>query len=492
MNIGIFATHYLWPSHFETDLELLQQNLDSKNKVFFYNCNKCIKNCELIWNLAVEQNVTIDQIKNATCFQCQEKQQRGYSLIKGQFVLQSILFNKQNKKKYIIADKELESADTLKKLVIDNNYEIGWSLMSSLISMYRNPFISPKDHKKEVSTLYQDCCRIYYSTKQYIKENNLEKIYLFSGRLSYTRAILSAAKTMNIDYYVHERGSDFTKYSLFQNHTIHNLEKITERIKEAWEIEKDEDIKNNIGSQFFKDRENNIIGSWSSFLDNQDKNLLPSNWNDKIQNITLFSSSEDEFASVSDEWSLSLFKSQLEGIKFISDYISTSPNTHLYIRVHPNTKNMSDNYKLLLSSFSGNKSTTLINYDSSVSSYALLKKSNKIITFGSTLGIEAVYWGKPSILLGKAYYFNLKGVIVPKDHNELINLLTQTTIDIPIINDALKFGYFMKTFGVKYEHYTPIDYKSGFYEGINLEEQLGTYKLPLRERVTNRIKKLIN
>jgi hypothetical protein len=492
MNIGIFSTHNLWPTHFETELELLQKNLDIKNNVFFYHCDKSITNCELIWHFALQQNVTINRQRKGTCFYCQEKQKRGLLLIDGTFLLQSLISNKQKKIQYTIEPEALVNETTIKKLVIDNSYKIGWSMMSTLISLLRNPFITPANYKRELSDLYQDCCRIYYSTKQYIQENGLEKIYLYNGRLSYTNAIMSAAKSLNTDFYVHDRGSDLTKYLLFNRHPMHSIEKVTERILETWDSERDEEKKKRLGSQFFHDRENNIIGSWYSFLDKQDKNLLPANWNDKIQNIGFFTSSEDELASISDEWNLTLFKSQLEGIKFVSDIISNLPDTHLYIRVHPNVESMSDDYKSLLVKLSYNNNTTLINYDSPVSSYALLKKCNKIITFGSTVGIEAVFWGKPSILLGKSFYYMLKGVIIPKTQDELVNLLTRSIDDPPEAGDVLKYGYFMKTFGVEYQYYKPVDIMSGNFKGINLGEPKESYKPSLIEKITSRINNLIN
>jgi hypothetical protein len=231
---------------------------------------------------------------------------------------------------------------------------------------------------------------------------------------------------------------------------------------------------------------------WFNYLDKQEKDLLPVNWNDKIENLVLFTSSEDEFVSISDEWNLTLFKSQFEGIKFISDIISNLTNIHLYIRVHPNVEGMSNDYKTLLMKLSFNNNTTLINYDSPVSSYALLKKCNKVITFGSTVGIEAVFWGKPSILIGKSYYINLKGVIVPKTQDELVNLLTRRIDDLPEAGDALKYGYFMKTFGVEYQYYKPVDLMSGNFKGINLGEHKKKYQPSLIHKILHRINILIN
>ncbi|MBK8368416.1 MAG: hypothetical protein IPL10_13625 [Bacteroidetes bacterium] len=172
-------------------------------------------------------------------------------------------------------------------MLIDGHYLVGWSMLSSLISCYRDPFVEVANHKLELTALYQDCCRIYFSTKEYIRKHKLSKIYVFNGRLSYTKAILDAANAMSIYCAVHERGATFKKYSLFTNHTVHNISKITECVIKSWNDQTDLVKRKEIGSLFYENRKNNIIGSWAGFLDLQDPTLLPLNWDSKKHNVVL-------------------------------------------------------------------------------------------------------------------------------------------------------------------------------------------------------------
>jgi hypothetical protein len=467
-NIGIFSTHALWPSHFETDLELIQQEVDFGNKVIVISCDSCIEQCELIWNKTVRHNKSSEELRVNMCKTCQTKQFTGLSLIKGDFQKESLITKEEQLKTYPINESYLANSTTLKQLVIDEHYLVGWAMLSSIISCYREPFIDVITYKTELSKLYQDCSRVYYSTKAYITKHQLQKLYVFSGRLSYTRAVLDAAKAMGVDCFVHERASDFTKYSLFKNHTVHNLTKLTECIHEHWNSEKDHELKNKLGSQFYIDRENNIIGSWSTFLDLQDPSLLPSNWDKQKHNIALFTSSEDEFMSISPEWDNPFFKSQLVGLNFVANLISKQANMHLYIRVHPNTKLMAKDYIESLYKIREYSNVTLIEFDSNISSYQLLKSSNKIITFGSTMGMEAVYWKKPTILLGKTLYSYLKGPTYPKDVNEIEALILNENLPLATEDEAVKFGYFFRTYGNLFKHYKPLDYKSGTFKGVDL------------------------
>lgn len=487
-NIGIFSTHVLWPSHFETDLEIIQNELNIANKVVVFHCSGEINQCELIWSKAIKQKKSINELRKETCDYCIKKQNMGFRLLQGEFLKEQLISEKEKQTSYSLKDEFLTDVSKLKALVIDDHFQIGWAMLSSLVSGYRDPFIDVSKYKDELASLYQDSCRIYYSVKDFIKQYQLQKVYVFNGRLSYTKAVLDAAKAMQIDCYVHERASAFTKYSLFKNHTIHNITKFTECVLSAWEDEKDPDKKQQSGNQFYIDRKNNVIGSWSTFLDLQDPSLLPEKWNSQNYNITLFTSSEDEFASISSEWDNPFFKSQLEGLHKVADIVSKQSQTHLYVRVHPNTKSMSKDYIEELEKLAEYKNVSLIEFDSNISSYQLLENSDKIVTFGSTMGMEAVYWNKPSVLLGKTLYYYLTGPHIPENVNDVEALILDKNLSVPVAHDAIKFGYFLKTFGIDYKYYKASDYKSGEYCGVDLNKIPGT-KPNIIKRVINKIKK---
>jgi hypothetical protein len=56
------------------------------------------------------------------------------------------------------------------------------------------------------------------------------------------------------------------------------------------------------------------------------------------------------------------------------------------------------------------------------------------------VGIEAVYWGKPVILMGPAYYQNLGACYFPKDDADLLRLLTSELAPLSQ-TAAVKYGY---------------------------------------------------
>jgi hypothetical protein len=185
-------------------------------------------------------------------------------------------------------------------------------------------------------------------------------------------------------------------------------------------------------------------------------------------NIVIYNSSEDEFAAIGDEWKNPIFVDQHDEIASIVHSMRGNKRVHIYLRVHPNLKNVK--YKQLDKIYSLHAPNfTIIPPESPISSYALLEKASKVVTFGSTVGVEATYCGIPSILAGQSYYRNLDCTYNPNSHEELIEMLLA---DLPPKEKegALKYGYFFNTFGIPFRHFKPDGLFSGNFKGTVLKE----------------------
>ena len=62
----------------------------------------------------------------------------------------------------------------------------------------------------------------------------------------------------------------------------------------------------------------------------------------------------------------------------------------------------------------------------------ILFRASKIVTFGSTVAMEAVYWRKPSVLLGKAFSYYLDGPIVPTSREAIIDLVFEDSAPVSV------------------------------------------------------------
>ena len=116
-------------------------------------------------------------------------------------------------------------------------------------------------------------------------------------------------------------------------------------------------------------------------------------------------------------------------------------------------KELADKYKNLI----------VISPESDIDSYALLDKCDKVIVFGSTIGIEASFWNKPVILIGRAEYEDLNACYIPQDYSEIISLITDKLEPLPSVN-ALKYGFYEKNKGMEIRNYNYFgNYNEGYF-----------------------------
>jgi hypothetical protein len=236
---------------------------------------------------------------------------------------------------------------------------------------------------------------------------------------------------------------------------------------QCWEEGANDSHRDEIGAKFFMDRIRGVTPNWYSFLEQQQEGTLPTGWEATKRNIAIFSSSEDEFEGIDEEWDKTLYPSQLEGVKAIADSFAGLPNFHFYFRLHPNLRRVTNSYTQQLRTLRA-PNLTVLQPESSDSTYALMRNADKIITFGSTMGIEATFWGKPSILAGRSWYERLNGTYNPKTHSELVALLQS---DLPPMDKkgALIYGYYMSTFGQPYKYFRATGIRNGEFKGHQLK-----------------------
>ena len=138
---------------------------------------------------------------------------------------------------------------------------------------------------------------------------------------------------------------------------------------------------------------------------------------------------------------------------------SASPETKIYLRIHPNLKDVDNQSKREMLNLQS-PNLTVIPPEATVDTYEMVRRSDSVATFGSSVGIEAVYWGTPSILLGPSFYNGLGGVRVPDNHKAALALLTQK-LEATDRTAALIYGYWQQTHGIPYRYFEP----TGLFEG---------------------------
>jgi hypothetical protein len=448
MKIVVFSSHILLASHYETELEIMLDHQQAGDEIIQLYCDADLPACD-----------TNPFFQPEACARCCSKREMGLTLLPKPVTRKRFYqLTAENRKKIKESIQSFESIEELKKFKIDD-FDIGYAMASSLISYYRDPVPSLMD--SEIKRYMAGTLGVYYSFLNYLRDNKTDRVYVFNGRLAHTKAALRACQKMGVDCFLHERGNSFRHYSIFENKGIHDLINTRRLLNEMWD-KADPVEREAVAERFFEARIRGGSTTWYAYNKNP-QNQLPKGFDPTKKNIAIFNSSEDEVASISDEWKNPLYDNQLDGLRKILCDVSTWDNYHFYLRVHPNLRNVKNSDLEMILQLKG-PNFTIIPSESKISSYFLIQHVDKVLTFGSTMGMEACYLRKPSLLAGSTFYRTLGGTYDPATHEELIQLLQQ---DLPPLDRevSLKFGYFFSTFGLPFKHYEAEDFSKGRFLG---------------------------
>ena len=356
-------------------------------------------------------------------------------------------------KKSKIQDKyvfDYNSIDEIKKIIY-RNVSVGYAILSTYISNTRNPTpIINNKSRKYFDHLINETCDLTNLIYDLIEEIKPDAISIYNGRFYENRPFFDIAISLNLQFVSNEIVGGVVSNELFykvsfKNCLPHDIKYNCDSIENLWNISpENEEEKIRKGKLFFINRRKGIPTSDRVFITNQKKGKLPLNWDSNKKNIVIFNTSEDEFAAVGAEFDqISLFKTQIEGIEFILSSM-TDVNYHFYLRIHPNLKNISYNYHTDLYLFANTFSNlTIIGANEDISTYDIMDAADKVIVFGSTMGIEACYWGKPVILLAPSLYYYLDSCYIPNSGDELIDLLKMNDLSKKNNQSAIKYGYYV-------------------------------------------------
>jgi hypothetical protein len=449
MKIGFADTCLNWTPHFETDLELIEDNNNSENQLYWFNCNGELPFCQ-----------ANPFHKKSICSSCKIKKKKGLSLVDKRNIITNNLFTFDGEiQKLPFLNKN--DIDVIKAFKIDQ-FDIGLATFSSLVSVLRNPQPDLEKNKELIDRIYSSAYLTYSNFEKFISSNTLDLVYIFNGRYAVERAFVRICEKNNIKYIIHERGGNKDKYMLFENSLPHNRVEFVKRMHKIWETNaSSEQEKIEIGKDFYLKRMNGVDDAWLSYTSEMKSDTLPKGFDSNKINISIFTSSEDELAAISDEWKNQVYNSQLEGIQKI---LNDSPGDfQFYLRIHPNLIGVKNNdLKSLLELSYPN--LEIIQPNSSVNTYSLIKSSNKVIVFGSTVGIESVYLGIPSILAGQSFYSDLNATYNANSHNHLIELVCSELKPTDKLL-AIKYGYYIKAHGFFFKHYKADNLFIGTFKG---------------------------
>lgn len=443
MNVLVYSNAISSEMHIATAIEIMQNHLDKNDKVYFFSFESNEIDC------------SEHGIKN--CKYCLNQKNYIYqSLFKNRIEQTNI---KLSNKKYNLPD--FRSINELLEYKYDD-MPIGELVMSKITDHSREVISDINKIKSFSNVLLNNGIELYLKTKKFIYQKEINLVYVWNGRRSTDGPVVYAAKNNNVEFNTYITGGNSKSYVVQPTTTTHDLIYNKKKSEEYY----NKFYFNKKTKQFYIDRAKNFFNymrfggekvwgyPYYKDLFNDKINIEKRKNERKI--LTIYTSSYYEFFALGRDFRVK--KNQdIDHYKNISQILNCKYIINKFdvrVRWHPNLITAGKQEVEKINNIFKKTKNKIIHYlpESKVNSYKLLEKSDLVISFGSTIGIEATFYNKPSILWGVAYYEDTGGVYEINSLNELEKLLSIKLKPKPYEN-SLKFAFYEKTKGeFTYKH----------------------------------------
>ncbi len=338
------------------------------------------------------------------------------------------------------------------------NHEYPELLKSSVASIYQTKLsgsidlsVCPPRYFKGVANLVDS----FINTMEYLKSMELDgscdALVLVNGRQPHQAACIEYANRFGLPWYSLEHGlkpgegfhfepflpQDFNSIQrkYLQNSSItKKVPKSSEETLHSW-FHNQRYFGPSFGPRTSNSKESPRLSSKSSML------------------FTIFTSSLSEYDLIiqGQEKTWSQFQALEEVVRQIRQEFQ-SPE--IIVRIHPNQRNYSWHDLIGLNRVLNNLNVQVVSPWDPLSSYTLIENSDYVVVWNSTIGLEAVYWGKRTICLSSSYYNLIVNMplLTPKNITEF-KFQTATYPDSTKALDGLRVmlysGEECKSFSIK-------------------------------------------
>lgn len=341
---------------------------------------------------------------------------------------------------------DLKNAEDV-KAVKYRGVQVGSSVLSMYFDISRDLDMANWDgFMAWAYPLMENLCDLVDYVYDLLDKIKPDQVLIYNGRLFENRFFYDIAKATGVEFVSLEGvGGHIEPYRKirFVGDWPLDIDLYSQMVEDLWQNSPESlEEKTKKASVFYEKRRNGIlVFDTHVYTKDQQKGLLPDGFDTSQTNIAIFNSSQDEIAALGDEWQKGcLFASQYEAIEFMLQH--ATPGIMFYLRVHPNLKGVTHKAHMELYDLRKYPNITVIPPESQVSSYALMDACDKVVTFGSSTGVEASYWGKPSILVGRSFYEMTGACYHMKNRDELVEAINNELLPKERLG-ALKYAYFV-------------------------------------------------
>lgn len=330
--------------------------------------------------------------------------------------------------------------------------------------------------RRWINKAVQSYAWVFDQTVELIRQRNLTSLVVFNGRFAHDRAAAAAAESLGLKVLYYDYGGLHTYFDLTLT-DLHDWDDLQRRMGVMWDSWGPD--KEDIARDWFANRENRSEAGMDVFLGLQQPEVLPDLPTDH-QLVVFFSSSGDEIAELDLDWS-AYFNSQEEALRTLAEVCHHLPDTTLIVRTHPHMRlkpqDDRDRWVAAVESIGNN---IHVEPESPIDSYALMRKADRVITYGSTSGIEAAFRGTPTAVMGPSAYQRL-GCVTPIHTVEGLEQWLTSKPDIHP-DKALPYGLMMQRRGFNREWLTQTKAGELFHGNMHLSEAS-----PLARKLSHRL-----
>lgn len=321
------------------------------------------------------------------------------------------------------------SIDEIRKYKI-NNIGIGIAALSTAASYSKCTSEHISDYGTYLNQAWILAHKSYY-VGCILNKHNFDQVYIFNGRHAISRPIAEVMKKKaKVIYY--ETNIERTAYLLSED-GFHDSELLAKKINE-YKYDAEE------GKLFYKKL---YEGSINTEYEKIHKNFRLLEKDSKTINkaVIFYTSSPDEFFAIKDINEISEdFKNQFAIANYLCG-LQKAYKFQLIVRLHPYLRFKHESWKEEWDfEYLKENRAIIIQPDEFIDSYDLLEYAKACVTVGSTIGIEAVYKGIPTIDIGKTIANQLGITEEGNTTYSLENFISSPYLMINSNEKCLQFG----------------------------------------------------
>lgn len=434
----IYSNIPLWQSQHIPAIEIAEEFQKLGTEVVYFSCNGELFSCPA----SVEKSKEV-------CVKCLKTNVE--SLSKLPKVLSHIeYFVEQNVPVF-----RFDSQEEFENYKYDG-MPAGALAISQLIDNNSDLFISLDELNSLGLALIKDAIALYCQTIELLSQNAFDAVYVWNGRRNSDGPVIYASKKLNIKSFVYASASDPSKYAIYPNsfHSIEDFQVVFNNFFRALNYSSRE--LENAAHSFFQNQKTGgslrTVG-FIQFSKNLSEHYINNSDNSKLH-LVLFTSSQWETYNLIDNKLLNEdFKDSYNLIRRIITDQELLRKYRVTVRWHPNLKNAGPSERTKLQEII--QTSNLVEHiepSSLLNSYSLLNTADIVVTTGSTMGAEATYAGKVSILLGKSLYSDLDIAYEPTDYNDFTQLIS-AELAPKSKHASVKFGAYFALHGYTFRNY---------------------------------------